>query len=563
MTKTLNRSIVINDFTNGLDTLHTMDVLASGYSPTHQDVWAEFGVLAKRRGRTIQAVAITNGGALASPAPSQLKVTQLGSGATTRLAILGQVSGSGYLLYTDNGTSFSMAGYTDGTVSITGTGVTGSGTTWLTHLANNDYFFCNNVMTQITSVNSDTSLTLASAPGNVGGGTSYIGIPKFQSYVGWELFDVSGAQNLFLSDGVKAYRWTGTTMRRMDNSASMPAGTKLLKYKNYLFVLSPGGVVVRWSNLKDATTWPAANSQTLTSLDNPLRSFYVYGDYIVVFADRKLFRLVGDIFDPSNPQYVFHELSSPQGLTFNYLQTTAIHEGYLKFLTSDGWYQYNGGPSIEKISQGMQPDIDGFKAPAYGSQDSVSSAIIWKRRMWCSVCTTTANVPDKLYVQDEKGKWWRWTTNISAAGPVPTDWAIVQFSGQTSFSLYSGNNYSANLFIWDTGNSDDPTNPTAINGSYDTKEFVFPSDVTFQYAVIDLKKQSAGNLIFGFSIDRRTYVTANLDMTSGAGTIVRRMVPIDRVGKAIRFQLSNNTLAQTFEVHRIELFVEPSEASRA
>ena len=91
---------------------------------------------------------------------------------------------------------------------------------------------------------------------------------------------------------------------------------------------------------------------------------------------------------------------------------------------------------------------------------------------------------------------------------------------------------------------------------------MFPNDVTFIEAAVTMKKQSAGNLTFSFSVDRATFVDKTCDMTAGVGTVIRKIVPISRVGKAIRFRVANNTAAQTFEIYSIEFTYEDSDGRR-
>lgn len=559
--------LVLADFSGGRNTLAPMNAIAKNETPDQENTWNEFNGLAQRRGFTTKTISL-NG---KTPSPNQLKATALAASGNCRLAIIGDVAADSqrYLLKTDDNSTFAWCGYTTGTISITGSAVTGSGTAWTANVAVGDWLVANGSATKIDAVGSDTSLTLHSAPGDVGGGTAYTVIQKIAEGVicAMETFDVSGAQNLFLSDGTRAYRYDGTTMLRLDGgSVNMPPCQQLIRHKNYLFAIALNATKIQWSTILDASSsngWPAANFQTVTDSASPLRGGIVYGDHLVLFSRHRMFRLLGDVFDPINPTYFLQEITVPPNFDFHFSRSPCVHGGLLYFLTSDGWYVYYGGPSIEKVGQQIQTDVDGFYQPLFGGETSQTGAkaVSWKGRMWVTLpdnSKTPTNEVNCIYLLDQNKKWWKWPTAANSAAGDFFDLEVCKFA--SGYQLIGGCLGTNKLSTLDTGTTDDGFSPS---GYYVTPEIVYPHDVEMVYLDVTLKLQSAGNLSVGLSVDRRAYVTLTADMSTGAGTVIRRRIPINRIGKALRIKLSNATAGQTFEVYSLELYTNPSEAIRA
>src|SRR3990167_3989158 len=560
--------IIINDFRGGRNTRDALPSLRNNQSGDQENTWVENGALVQRRGHTVSTISISS----LSPIPEQLKISQFAARSLLRLMIVGRVSAHSqrYLCYTDNGTSFSFAAYRAGTCSTSGssTTVTGSGTAWNVNAQVGDYFIpSGGAANRITAVNSATEIIVTSAV-NLSAGTAYQIIPAIAqgSPCAMATFDLSSAQNLYIVDGARAYRYDGTDIFRIDASPTlMPVGKILVPHKNYLFVLRHDNVSTRWCDIRDPSSWPSANSQTVTTIADPVRGAVVYGDYIVIFTRSRMFRLLGDTFNPTNPTYVLQEISVPPGNTFYFSRSAVVHQGVLKFLTADGWYAYAGGVGIEKISDIINTDVDNIRRLNFAAESMQDSAVafVHKNRMYCQVPDTTetpSTTNNTTYVLDENGAWWKWPTANNVSSGSFADFALAQFTAGGNEQLMAGNNQTNVISVFDTGNSE---NTTAIGGTWTSKEFVFDKDVTITQAWVTMKKQSAGNLTVAFSIDRASAISFTCDMTAGTGTVIRRSVPIGRVGKAFRVTVSNSTDSQTFEVYQIEVEYEKSEAERA
>mgnify|MGYP001606638744 CR=1 FL=1 len=64
------------------------------------------------------------------------------------------------------------------------------------------------------------------------------------------------------------------------------------------------------------------------------------------------------------------------------------------------------------------------------------------------------------------------------------------------------------------------------------------------------------------SVDGATFIDFNVDMMTGVGTILKKRVPIMRMGRSIRVKVYNAELGVTFEVYQINVNYEPTEAMR-
>lgn len=564
-------SIVLEDFLGGRNSVEAVSQLKNNQSADVKNFWAETRALKKRSGITTTAISINS----LSPIPEQLKATMMAASSTLRLAIIGRVAAHSqrYLLTTDDGSAFVWAAYTVGTVSTIGSNIVinGSGSLWLQNVAVGDYFIpAGGSPNRITTVTNDVNITVTSAV-NLSAGTAYQIIPAIAqgSPAGMALFDVSSAQNLFIVDGSRAYRYDGSNVYRVDGAGgySMPTGKCLLVHKNYMFMLRHDTTTIRWCDIRDATSWPANNSQTVTRIDDPTRGFIVYGDSIIIFTRSRMFRLIGDVFNPANPTYRLEQISTPPEFNFYFSRTAVVHGGLLKFLAADGWYAYDGGTEVEKISTIVQGDVDGFRRLGFSAEAMQDSAVayVYKGRMLCSVpddAQTPGQTLNTIYVMDERGAWWPWPSATNATAGEVSDFAYTRFGSSGTYQLTGGNVGTNKLLTLDSGAADDSG---AIDGVWRSKEFVFPDDVEFVEMLVDIKKQSTGTLTLGFSIDRNSEVTQSVAMTGGSaasGGVIRRRIPIARIGKAIRVSIRNNTATDSVEVYRIEVTFNKAEGYR-
>lgn len=370
------------------------------------------------------------------------------------------------------------------------------------------------------------------------------------------------AGKLYVSDGVNTVvSYDGTTVTTV---AAFPKYSKCAVHKNYIFAAK--GRTVYWCAINDATTWPANNFQTVTSdTGDIIIAIKSWGGSLVIFMRHSMWLLVGNVFDPVDVQYYLQQIDTPPNFNFLFGQTIVTHAGVLKFLTVDGVYAYAGGTQIIKISENIQPDVDGFLSTAvYDTTndlelpDKFPKAYVWKNAFCCSVIVSSNR---RLIVQDERGKWWLWVENSFAASPLEAISANLG-AGEKLFGGLPG--YSRFLTM-DTGYALG-TGTGAIDGYWISKDFNTPNESQFLYADIFLKKQTAvgglGTLTFSFSIDGATFVDKSVDMTTGTGTILKKRIPIQRIGRSIRVKVDNNELGVTFEIYQINIVYDPTDAVR-
>ena len=370
---------------------------------------------------------------------------------------------------------------------------------------------------------------------------------------------------LYVSDGVNtAIRYDGTTVSTV---AAFPVQAKCAVHKNYIF--SAKGRRVKWSDINDPTTWPTNNFQDVNSdAGDVVIAIKSVSNGLLIFMRHSMWLFVGDVFDPIDANYYLQRIDVPPGFNFLFGQTIVTHQGLLKFLAIDGFYAYNGGTQIIKISDPIQPDIDTMLPTAvYDTTNDLEipnlfpKAFVYKNVMYCSVMIGTSR---RIVVQDERGVWWWFVDNSYAASPLEALSANLG-SGE---KLYGGlPNYSYFLTL-DTGyNLTPPTGGgTALISYWISKDFNMPGETQFLYADIFLKKQTAvaglGTLVFSVSIDGATFIDFNADMMNGVGTILKKRVPIMRMGRSIRVKVYNAELGVTFEVYQINISYDPTEAMR-
>ena len=367
---------------------------------------------------------------------------------------------------------------------------------------------------------------------------------------------------LYVSDGVNsAVRYDGTNVTTV---AAFPKEAKCAVHKNYIFTAK--GSTLKWCALKDPTTWPVNNFQSIQAEDgDSIMALKPWSNGLIIFKRRSMWILIGEVFDPADAQYYVQRIDTPSNFTFQFGQTIVTHNSVLKFLTADGFYAYSGGSQIAKISDPIQPDVDGLDvnstydtANELELPDTAPKAFVWKNTLRCSVLVGGNR---RMIVQDENNKWWLWVENSFAASPMEVISANLG-SGEKVFGGLS--KYSLFLTL-DTGYAIG-TGAGAITGYWVSKDFNLPNESKFFYADIALKKQTAvgglGTLVFSVSIDGAAYINFNVDMMNGVGAILRKRIPLYRMGRSIKVKVQNAELGVTFEIYQISVSYQPTSATR-
>ena len=557
------------DFSLGLNTLTAPNRLDPKATPTHSNIWNDDGANQKKPG---QLKTSTNGNGdtiFGRLWFGQYAHTSVFSSAQQAiLSVLASVNRS--LLI-----SVSAAAPTSRNIMNTGgTGtassavasptITGVGTDWNTTARSGAFFTIGNTMGIISTVDSDTQLTLTGNFGALNVGTSYI-ITNSWALTSRVSFVDMNSRCWICGPGSTTVSWNGTTQVFVD---AFPKANYSLTYKNYVFAANTAANPSRvsWCSLKDPTTWPATNFVDVNPDDGfPIVGLAYDGQSIIIFKTNTAWKLTGDIFDPANPTYTLTQIYTPNDFVINSPKTFQLYgpNGYI-MLGKKGFYAYNGGGAISKILdydriRGEFATIASFDWGAVPTPTAEPSAIVVDGNYWLQVpytlSTISASDKELTYVLDKAGNVWRWQ---SLAGGVLGDFTYLNSTLYGVNSLYGVAGGTPGLIQLNTGvlnQSGTSGTDVAMNGTTTTKIFEYSNQQRFGVLYVYFKKQSAGNLTFEVSVDEGSFVSNTIDMTAGTGTRVKSApIVVGRIGRSIQFRWSNNTAGQTFEVYAVELY---------
>lgn len=579
--------IQISDFSGGRDTtssplLATPNICVSA----SKNVWAPRGALVKIPGVTVNASFTATGGAMAS--------IYADSTINTAMQIYCRIAtsaGSTYGLWAGQiGTdSLTPLGYTTGTISVSGAvliSATGSGTTWLTHVSAGDFFRANSTAGSwypISSVQDDTHLTLSTAvPVAVATGSAYT-VLTVVNKVQNEYASLAGS--LWMSD-------LGSTMQRYDGTGvtRIPAGPTaafIETHKNYMFGFRTTTADSRlyWSTVKDPTSWPTNNFIDIDKSNGKGAGLISYGNELICFKTTGMYKVVGEIFEPTSPTYAVYPISVPSDFRFNCAKSAVIHNGILYFICLNGIYQYQQGTFyIQKVSDIIRSDLptghgDVFDDAANSTTyigSSFDGYLIFK-----GLLTTGGSPGGGAYyalIMDRKGAWWLIDGTGEQNGHSDSAFSYIPLvtvpktSGQPV--LITGGTTYPRLYSWDVPNATSGGSvagtfqdaaaavvPININGVWLSKEFNIEFG-HFKEIVVYLKKQSTGSLTLGWSVDQQSQITTTLDMTQGRGNMIRYVIPVNQKGSTIQIQLSQSGQTVPFEIYAANIYYDQNPNNR-
>jgi hypothetical protein len=260
-----------------------------------------------------------------------------------------------------------------------------------------------------------------------------------------------------------------------------------------------------------------------------------------------MWKLTGSAFDPANPTYTLTQVYTPSDFYCNSPRSVQLFGNGFIIYGLKGLYVYNGAGAVSKI-----PQYDGIRSEWAALPVAGNFQITPDPSVECSSILVDGSywlmfTQNKLgYVIDKTGAIWKWS--YANNGNV-TDMAYLN---GTLYGVNQSNTGTPGLIQLNTGNSD--AQVTAISATHQTKVFQFENQQRFGLAYVTYKKQSAGNLSFGYSINGASFTTVSLDMTTGNGNVQQSApILIGQVGYTIQFQFSNTTAAQTFEIYELEI----------
>lgn len=544
---------VLQEFSGGLNTLTAANRLDPKFLPSMFNIWNDDGAITKRPGQSRTSTTNTLWGR--SYYGISLH-TSVFSAAESLIIYASAGITNNFLAYSADAVSVSrIFTQTAGTVTtaVASATVTGSGTSFLTTARAGAIFSSGNDTGIVSTVDSDTQITLTANFGTLNVGSSYNIAPAWGSAKRVSYADMN-SKCWICGIGSASIYFDGSFATYVD---AFPQAAYSLTYKNYMFAAgtSANPSRVYWSSLKDPTTWPSANFVDVNPDDGfPIVGLVYDGQSIVILKTNSAWKLAGDIFDPANPTYTLTQIYTPSDFRVNSPKSWQLLSNGFIILGAKGFYSYNGAGAFSKM---FQYDIirSEFNNMAFSNQGVIPSpsaepaSIIVDGNYWLQVPYNLSSIStaDKelTYIIDKTGAVWRWQ---AVANGIISDFAYLH---GTLYGVNSWSGGTAGIIQLDTGNSDAQT--SAINGTFQTKIIEFSTQQRFGMAYVYYKKQSAGNLTFSYSINGGSFTNTTIDMTSGTGTDTKTaIIMIGQVGRTIQFQFSNNVAAQTFEIFGLE-----------
>ena len=561
---------IIEDFSGGINNTLSPNRVAKNELATSSNCWYDVNAI-KARGAFKTGVAsgsalITFGSKTYAPDISQgSKVIVIGSTSyVINVAYLTSASNAIIPIVIQNPDSVTddwlAVTYGVGTVATTNGSavITGSGTTWTGSVRANDLFTINTSgQTQVglvSTVDSDTQITLtANWTTTNAAGTAYRISPSFTSLL-VPSFDVINSKVYMTARNRMPGYWNATSFFNNTNS---PICQFYKVHKNYMFAANTAANPSRvsWSAIKDAETWPASNFIDVSPDDGQLIvGLFSDGQSLLIIKKRSIYRLTGDIFDPSNPTYVLTKVYTPPECAFDSDRTFAIFNGTLIFYGGTGFYQYDGNVVTRfPVSDNLLGTLNAAawipaNFNAYEAVGSGQQAITYNGDYW--ITSTQGSTYGNILMLDRNLKWWIFSPPDTTGRTY--DFFIKESASTTTYnSLWTLIRNSSGVTV--TYLLDQSFSNETINASFTTRVFQYAKKQRFGLAYLHFKRASTGTISFGYKVDEGTTVTVTIDMTTGSGNRAKSPpIMIGRVGQAIQFVISHNASAEDFEVYAIE-----------
>lgn len=545
------------------------------------NVWAPNGALTKAPGVSMLAAVTASGTGVAGAIP----VIYADDTVTSTYSLYAYITygTTPALLYGMSSISddaFTPLGYKTGTISVSGASLisaTGSGTTWAANVSAGDFLIVNSTSSAkhtVLSVEDNTHLTLSTALGvAVATGAAYV------VQQGLDFIEIPVAS----LNGLLCMSTTGNIMQQYDGSnilrvSSAPKAAYLTVFKNYMFAFRTSTAASRlyWSAFKDPTSWPTNNNQDIEVKNGVGTGMFAYGNELILFKNRGMHKVLGDTFDPSNPQYFIYKISTPNDFVFSSNYSCAIHNGYLVFYGGGRFYRYMQGTMfIEDISSQIIRDLPTISTSnivdSMGNLDQRIPAIQYNNYY----VVTNLIDPNNALVQmglilDKNWKWWYFRPPAaSSSGSWLNSYRMaVVATTSNKPQLIIPNDQNPHLYLQNligpTYNTNDFYNGSppqvtanAISSQWTSKEFNIEYG-TFKSVVVYLQKQSTGTLTVAWSIDQGSFTSESVDMTSGRGNVIRAVLKVNQKGSTIQLKITHNTISETFKVYALKIYYESS-----
>ena len=259
--------------------------------------------------------------------------------------------------YTTGNGSSQYFGYTTGTVTRSGTALTGTSTDWDGNIEAGDQFKydADSTWLNIATVNSDTSITLSTSAGATSGAYTIRKIMVGTTIPSGVVFD----NKAILSDNDRIHdSYDGTSLVVI---ANMPVVKGLVVHKRHVFGWTDTNIY--WADINAPTTWTVTNTESVFKNDGgKIIRCVSYANSLVVVKDNGNFYLfVGEApFDATNATYSILKVDSTAYLGTLCPYTFVVYQGLLWFLTSYGVYTFDG-VVIQRIESPINTEDGNYK----------------------------------------------------------------------------------------------------------------------------------------------------------------------------------------------------------
>ena len=568
---------LIQDFSEGINNKDAPNRLKPNQLATASNCWYDVNAI-KARGAFKTGINTTNSQVEIGDSLYKLRMCQGATtinlnAATLKMFHFAQLSGSGAAAggvipiqqeNPDVSGEWGTVSYAVGTVETTSGSavVTGSGTSWTGSVRPGDIFAVSSKVARIVStVDSNTQITLtATYTSTNSAGSAYKIWPEFTGFYPPSFEMVNNKVYMTSQSRMPAY-WNGSNHFNNTNS---PICLLYKLLKNYMFAANTSANPSRlsWSAIKDAETWPASNFIDIAPDDgDQITGLFNDGQSLIILKKRSIFRLTGDIFDPSNPTYVLTKLYTPPECIFESARSWAVFKGVVMLYGGVGFYQYDGGSAITRmdVTDNILGTINGtgwvptnvtqIEHSNYGGGAvSGQQAITYNGNYWI---TSHQAAYGKILMLDRNLKWWIF--NPPGANDLTFGFFIMKGSSPSTYNtlwtiIQNSSTTDSGTYILDQDFSNE-----SINATFTTRVFQYAKKQRFGRAYLHFKRASTGSITFGYKVDEGTTVEATVDMTTGTGNRVKSPpIMIGRVGQAIQFVISHNASTEDFEVYAIE-----------
>lgn len=571
---------IIQDFSGGLNSRFSANRIAPNESPSFTNVWYDGNALSQRNGSTSITFNPTSSATSFFCLGSNLYRYSLGGGTNDNLLlyvsanispVVAEGAGGFFMTTSDAVTFTALSRGATGTASI----ASGQHTVTISGGSNNalagDAVFVGNHCGNVTQAGNPFT-TDAAWTATVNNSAYTVSPGLGHAVLDYSPVVISMNSNLYVTKfaagatQVTPFQWNGSVAT--SPSGIIPSAFCGIVYQNYVFLANQNLLSSRisWSALKDPTTYPASNFIDINPQDGQgIVGLFLDGQGIVVLKKTSAFKIVGSVFDPSNPSYSVSPIYTPPDFQVNSGRTVQLFNGTFIVFGRFGFYTYDGY-TFKKLPQSDQVESymtnTGYSLGDLppGSDVEPYSLIVDGNYWVIYPFTKNSGGPSKnsALMIDKNFKIWYWKFadlgNFNDLNYLNGSLYGIQYPQGGTFSSYGGL-LNLNIGATDSG--------TAISGTWTSKVFEYPETQLFLRAYVHFKKQSSGTLTFGYRFDdSASFTTVSVDMTTGKGSgqrLISSIILLGQTGNTIQFQLSNSTNNQTFEVYAIEFLRRPQE----